>query len=204
MRVFPSSDTLEAMSKLAPGTLIAAPPLGDPNFDRSVVLLASHDAEGAFGWIINGEPLISIAELLEQAGIEVEPSAKVPACLRDPVRRGGPVAVEQVWLVYPTGASLPGVGGQMEVAPGISATASREFLQKLASGLDVPGLRAFAGYAGWGGGQLESEIKAGAWLPGEPHVDLVFETESGAMWQRAYEKQGMTPMSFTTRVVGSA
>lgn len=192
------------MSKLAPGTLIAAPPLGDPNFDRSVVLLASHDAEGAFGWVINGEPLLSIGELLEQAGIDVDPNAKEPACLLDPVRKGGPVSVEQVWLVYPTQASLPDVDGQMEIAPGISATASREFLQKLASGIDVPGLRAFAGYAGWAGGQLESEIKAGAWLPGEPHVDLVFDTASEDMWQRAYEKQGTTPIAFTTRVVGSA
>jgi putative transcriptional regulator len=192
------------MSKLAPGTLIAAPPLGDPNFDRSVVLLASHDADGAFGWVINGEALISIAELLEQAGIELEPDAPRPGCLRDPVCKGGPVALEQVWLVYPTKSSLPDVGGQMEIAPGISATASREFLQKLASGLEVPGLRAFAGYAGWAGGQLEGEIKAGAWLPGPPHVDLVFDTASEDIWQRAYEKQGMTPMSFTTRVVGSA
>lgn len=192
------------MSNLAPGTLIAAPPLEDPNFDRSVVLLASHDADGAFGWVINGEPLISIAELLEQAGIELDPQAPRPACLSDLVRRGGPVAIEQVWLVYPTNAGIPDVGGQMEIAPGISATASREFLHKLASGLDVPGLRAFAGYAGWAGGQLEGEIKAGAWLPGAAHVDLVFDTASQDIWQRAYEKQGMTPMSFTTRVVGSA
>jgi putative transcriptional regulator len=92
----------------------------------------------------------------------------------------------------------------MEIAPGISATASREFLCRLASGLDVPGLRAFAGYAGWAGGQLENEIQGGAWLPGTAHVDLVFDTPSEEIWRRAYEKQGMTPMSFTTRVVGSA
>src|SRR5690606_36832902 len=121
----------------------------DPNFDHSVVILASHDAECAFGWVINGEALISIAELLEQAGIDLEPGAPRPGCLRDPVCKGGPVAVEQVWLVYPTKSSLPHVGGQMEIAPGIRVTASCEFLHQLARGIEVPGLRAFAGYAGW-------------------------------------------------------
>jgi len=192
------------MSILAPGTLIAAPPLEDPNFDRSVVLLASHDEAGAFGWVINGEPLLSIAELLEQAGIDRDPDAPMPRCLQDQVRKGGPVSVEQVWLVYPTQASLPDIDGQMEIAPGISATASRDFLKKLASGIDVPGLRAYAGYAGWAGGQLEGEIQAGAWLPGAAYADLVFDTEIDKIWQRAYEKQGIMPMNFTTRVVGSA
>ena len=92
----------------------------------------------------------------------------------------------------------------MEVAPGITATASREFLDHLARGVEVPGLRAYAGYAGWAGGQLEGEIQAGAWLPGAPHRDLVFDTVIGEIWQRAYEKQGTIPIAFTTRVVGSA
>jgi len=52
------------MSKLAPGLLLAAPPLADPNFDKSVVLLASHGDEGAFGWVLNGRPLMSLSELL--------------------------------------------------------------------------------------------------------------------------------------------
>src|SRR5690606_32514345 len=191
-------------SPLSPGMLIAAPPLGDPNFDRSVVLLASHDEHGAFGWVINGEPLISMGDLLEQAGISRDTSRPSAPCLADAVRRGGPVATEQVWLVYPTASQIPELGGQMEVAPGITATASREFLEHLAQGVDVPGLRAFAGYAGWAGGQLEGEIQAGAWLPGDPHQDLVFDTAIGEIWKRAYEKQGTTPIAFATRIVGSA
>lgn len=192
------------MSSLAPGILIAAPPLEDPNFDRSVVLLASHDNDGAFGWIINGQPLLSIAELLEQAGIERAEGAQSSRALNGPVRKGGPVATEQVWLVYPSGQMLPDIEGQMEVAPGIAATASRQFLERLAQGALVPGLRAIAGYAGWAPGQLEAEIRAGAWLPGASSDDLVFSTEMDIMWRRAYEMQGTTPIAFTTRVVGSA
>jgi putative transcriptional regulator len=192
------------MSSLAPGILIAAPPLEDPNFDRSVVLLASHDQDGAFGWIINGQPLLSVAELLEQAGIEQAQGTQSSRTLSGPVRRGGPVAIEQVWLVYPSQQMIPDIDGQMEVAPGITATASRQFLERLAQGASVPGLRAIAGYAGWAPGQLEAEIRAGAWLPGDSSFDLVFSTEMDLMWRRAYEMQGTTPIAFTTRVVGSA
>ena len=195
------------MSKLAPGILIAAPPMGDANFDRSVVLLASHDEDGAFGWIINGESLMTVAELLEQAGIE-GPSGvgaeQLSECLQGRVHRGGPVSQEQVWLVYPAEERIPGVSGQMEIAPGIFATASREFLERLAEGVEVHWLRAFAGYAGWAPGQLESEIQLGGWLPGDIDHNLLFEHEAVDVWRRAFELQGVSPISFTSRTVGSA
>ncbi|MGC4066750.1 MAG: YqgE/AlgH family protein [Polyangiaceae bacterium] len=60
------------MSGLAPGLIVAAPPLGDPNFERSVVLLASHGPEGAFGWIINGRELMPLSELLVRAEVTTD------------------------------------------------------------------------------------------------------------------------------------
>ncbi len=53
---------------LAPGFLIASPPLGDPNFDRAVVLLAAHDEEGALGFVVNRMSAITVGELLQQEG----------------------------------------------------------------------------------------------------------------------------------------
>ncbi len=191
------------MSELAPGILIAAPPLGDPNFDRSVVFLASHDRDGAFGWIINGNRILTVGELLSQAGFADEDGVS-RAGYDKAVSRGGPVCAEQVWMVYPTLQKIEGLQGQLEIAPGITATASRDFLELLAQGASVPGLRAFAGYAGWGPGQLEREIQHGAWLPGDITTDLLFSTETGEVWSRAYELQGMTPIAFTTRTVGEA
>lgn len=191
------------MGILAPGILIAAPPMGDPNFDRSVVLLASHDEDGAFGWVINGAPLLSMQELLEQAGLGL-PQNPFAEAMKAPVRRGGPVSTEQVWLVYPAEQRLEGVSGQMEIAPGVYATASRDFLERIQDGIDVPGLRAFAGYAGWAGGQLEGEIQAGGWLPGSVKKELLFATNTSEVWQQAFELQGATPFSFTSRTVGSA
>src|SRR5688572_6409563 len=102
------------MSVLAPGLLIAAPPLEDPNFDRSVVLLASHGKNGAFGWVINGERVMSLSELATHAGLECDPAPGVAGKIAGSggsdgrggqgysVYLGGPVGREQVWLLYRT------------------------------------------------------------------------------------------------------
>ena len=191
------------MSGLAPGILIAAPPLGDPNFDRSVVLLASHDEEGSFGWIINGPAVLTMGELFEQTGMK--PSASADRSLLDlEVCRGGPVATNQVWLIFPETAAAEQVEGQLRVAPGICATASRSLLERLAAGDDFRGVRAVAGDAGWGAGQLELEVKSGAWLPASVDSTLVFRTDTSSVWADAYALQGTTPMAFTSRTVGSA
>src|SRR6476646_3872274 len=58
-----------ASSSLAPGLLVAAPRLGDRNFDRSVVLLAAHGPDGAFGWVINGREVMTVDELLTRAEV---------------------------------------------------------------------------------------------------------------------------------------
>src|SRR3954471_22256360 len=108
-------------SVLAPGLLLSAPPLSDPNFERSVVLLSAHGPDGAFGWVLNGKPSMSFSELLVRARI-VETAPDMPGI----VRVGGPVSPEQVWLVYPSGVLPAELEGQLEVAPGIWASASRK------------------------------------------------------------------------------
>jgi putative transcriptional regulator len=190
------------MSSLAPSLLLAAPPLGDPNFDHSVVLLASHDEDGAFGWIINGREPMTVPELIERAGVE---GNTAPAHeLRGSVRVGGPVSPEQVWLIYPAEHRWEGLDGQFEVCDGIVATASRRVLEVVAASGSPEGFMALLGYAGWGPSQLENEIRSGAWLPTDVDPQLLFVTPRAELWQRAYERVGTSPMAFTTRVVGSA
>jgi putative transcriptional regulator len=186
-------------SVLAPGLLLSAPPLSDPNFERSVVLLSTHGPEGAFGWVLNGKPSMSFAELLVRARI-VDP---VPD-LAGVVRVGGPVSPEQVWLVYPSGSVPSELEGQLEVAPGIWASASRKVLESIASSRVPRGLITLMGYAGWAPWQLENEIKVGAWLPTDVNAEIVFDTPPAELWARAYQRVGASPMSFNTRTVGSA
>jgi putative transcriptional regulator len=191
--------TFGMTSALAPGLLLSAPPLADPNFERSVVLLSAHGPDGAFGWVLNGKQAMSFSELLVRAGI---PGAA--SDLTGVVRVGGPVSPEQVWLVYPSGVLPAELEGQMEVAPGIWASASRKVLEEIANSRVPRGLIALLGYAGWAPWQLENEIKVGAWLPTDVSAEIVFDTPPAELWARAYQRVGASPMSFNTRTVGSA
>ena len=186
-------------SVLAPGLLLAAPPLADPHFERSVVLLSAHGADGAFGWVLNGPESMSLSELLVRARL-VETAPEIAGV----VRVGGPVAQEQVWLLYPSGVLALDIAGQVEVAPGIMASASRKVLESIVDGQAPRGLVALIGYAGWGPGQLENEINGGSWLPTDVSADVVFETPKSELWARAYQRIGTSPLQFTTRTVGSA
>lgn len=186
-------------SVLAPGLLLAAPPLADPNFERSVVLLSLHGPDGAFGWVLNGRQSMSLPELLQRAEL-----AENAQAISGFARYGGPVSQEQVWLLYPSGVLPAELEGQTEVAPGITASASRNVLKLIAEGQVPPGLITLMGYAGWGPGQLENEIKSGTWLPTDVSAEIVFDTPPDQLWTRAYQRVGASPMSFTTRTVGLA
>ena len=184
---------------LAPGFLVAAPPLGDPNFDRSVVLLAAHGPDGAFGWVLNGRAVMTLGDLLVRADLLSEPPD-----LAGSVRVGGPVSPDQVWLVYRAEPRFEELDGQLDLGQGVIASASRKVLEAIAEGAVPESLMALVGYAGWAPGQLENEIRAGAWLPTDMDVALVFDVPREKLWQAAYERVGTTPMAFTSRTVGSA
>ena len=187
------------MGSIAPGLLVAAPPLGDPNFDRSVVLLAAHGPDGAFGWVVNGSTLMTVAELLVRADV-TDHLVDVPGS----VRAGGPVSPEQVWLIYKAEDRFDGIEGQFPVGDSIVASASRRVLEALAMGASAESLMGVAGYAGWAPSQLESEIRVGAWLPIDLDPSLVFDVPRERAWEHAYSAVGAYPMAFTTRTVGSA
>lgn len=187
------------MSCLAPGLIVAAPPLGDPNFDRSVVLLASHGPEGAFGWIVNGREIMTLSDLLASAQV-----TQTVDSLAGTVRLGGPVSADQVWLVYKVEDRFEGLDGQFTVGSHIMATASKRVLEALATGASAKSILAFAGYAGWAPSQLEDEIGQGAWLPTDLDLGVVFDVPRNQVWERAFALVGINPMSFASRTVGSA
>ncbi len=187
------------MSPLAPGLLVAAPPLADPNFDRTVVLLAQHSAEGSFGWIINGRQVMTMQELLVRAEI-----TDAPPAAPQPVRLGGPVSQEQVWLLFGGSPRLTSEGGGLEICEGVIASASRRVLEQIGEGEMPERLLGLVGYAGWGPSQLEEEIRAGAWLTTDVDAAFVFDLPASEIWTRAYERLGMHPGAFAGRVIGSA
>ena len=197
---------MQDSSSLAPGLLLAAPRLGDPNFERSVVLLGQHDEEGALGWVLNGRALATVSDLLRDA--ELIPSGVVlpsRAEYRTAVRVGGPVSPGSAWLLFRLGEgeSVPeetlSLGGQNAI------TSSREIIESVARGDGPPEFRLILGYAGWGPMQLEGEIQQGAWLPARVDLDLLFELDPDDLWDAAYHLAvGASPMAFNSPSKGSA
>jgi putative transcriptional regulator len=194
-------------SSLAPGFIIASPPLGDPNFDRTVVLLAIHGEGGALGFVVNRTAPLTLGELLSFAGYGGDKTSDL-----SPVYVGGPVQPSSGWIL---GLDLE-VGGAAEVIPigeRLQITSSRDAFDALAR--DVHGRSAgeadpkkrlvMLGYSGWAPGQLEGEIAAGAWLPVPLDEGILFDVAVDKRWERAYGLLGLTPaVGMSMRTVGSA
>ena len=158
---------------------MAAPHLDDdPNFRRAVVLVLEHADEGALGIVLNHPMEVRAAEALP------EPLASAVS-EGSPVFRGGPVQPGTVIVLAefhdPTAA-----GGIMFGSVGILDPESVE-------GGHPPAMaraRAFGGYAGWGGGQLESEIQQDAWIDAEPLASDVFTDDPAALWSTVLGRAG--------------
>lgn len=171
----PSPDDLQA-GRL----LVATPSMVDPNFDHTVVLLLDTDENGALGVVLNRPSRVPVAEVLP-GWIDVLTGPDV-------LFQGGPVGTDSALAV----AQVAAEGGEEPVG------FRRLFGETGIVDLDTPveimapaltSMRVFAGYAGWGTGQLEAEIEEGSWyvVPLEPS-DL-FGTDPEALWTRVLRRQ---------------
>ncbi len=167
--VFPSAPCRAA--DLAPGKfLIAARNLGDPNFQESVVLLTHYGEKGALGLIINRPTTITVTRLL-------------PAFKGDNhVYFGGPVQLNGVMALQP-GQS----GEAQKILPGVYLLVGSDAVEK-AAGSSRQHMRIFAGYSGWGPGQLEREIQLGGWHLVAGDHRMVFDQEPESVWRRLIRK----------------
>ena len=193
-------------SRLAPGLLLAAPRLGDPNFVRSVVLLAQHDPDGALGWVLNGKALLPVHKLLVDADL-VPPGVSLPetGSFEAQVRVGGPVMPGSAWIVYEREATLLEFDAEHDLGGGYAATGARSAIEAIARGEGPKRFRIMLGYAGWGASQLEGEIRAGAWLPADVVAALLLSEDTDTLWDAAYQSSvGTSPMAFVGATRGSA
>jgi putative transcriptional regulator len=157
------------MDSVAGKLLVAAADLTDPNFARTVVLVVDHDDEGAFGLVLNRAAAIRLDAAWEQW-------MKEPCAIDAPVMIGGPVSGPPVALH--TDEAL----ADQDVVPGVYFARSIDLLLMLVADEAEP-LRVFAGYAGWGPGQLESEIEGGSWGVTAATHGLIFGDEA-TLWDR--------------------
>ena len=158
--------------------LIASPYLSDPNFLRSVVLIVTHDQEGAFGLSLNRPTDRRLSELLELS----MPAGKVRE--DDQIYEGGPVEGPLLALHDSVGLGAP-VGTE---STDVWLTGEEDHLRLLLSRVDIK-VRFVAHYSGWGPGQLETELRSGGWLIGPADADTVFE-DPDKVWESAVGRCG--------------
>ena len=190
---------MKLSDELAPGLLLAAPRLADPNFEKTVVLLGRCDGEGALGWVINGRELAPVHELLvaselfpAETPLPKGPNFSRVACV------GGPVAPATGWLMYRR-LSVP-LPGELALHEDLAVTGEAGAFTVLVEGGGPAEFRLVLGCAGWAPGQLENEISEGAWLPAALEPDLLFETSAERIWDEAYRRAiGAAPAAFTSR-----
>jgi putative transcriptional regulator len=193
-----------SLHALEPGLLLAAPRLGDPNFEGMVVLLGTHDAGGSIGWTVNGAEVAGAAEVVRATGL-VSAEERLPPLFEQPAFSGGPVSPESVWLLYRRAPGDEPLKGSVLIGPSIAVTSSLDALRLLLGGGGPRVVRILLGYAGWGASQLEDEVAGGAWLPAEADAGLLFDGPSATLWQRAYARTiGTIPVAFVGTTRGSA
>jgi putative transcriptional regulator len=158
--------------------LVASPAIGDPNFDHTVVLLLDHDPDGALGVVLNRPSDLAADEVLPGwSDLTTRPGV---------VFSGGPVEQE----------GIIGLGRRREAAgsgPFQVTVGSIGVVDLSVEPVDVvgtvDGIRLFAGYAGWGEGQLESELVQGGWWLIDADPDDLLTDEPDALWSRVMKRQ---------------
>jgi putative transcriptional regulator len=167
--------------------LIAMPGITDPRFERAVILVCAHDAEHAMGLAVN-RPVegLNVPDLLER--LDIKSQIMAPP---DLVLMGGPVERERGFVLHTNdycGENSLDIGG------GLALTVTRDVLEAMAQASGHPRRALLAlGYAGWGAGQLENEIKANVWLSCDPDEGLIFDDGHAGKWTRALGKLGVDP-----------
>ncbi len=168
---------MDASQSLANHFLIAMPALADPNFVRTVTYICEHSEDGAMGIVINRPMELDLATVLDQLDMTMEaPGGETP------VFQGGPVQTERGFVLH---RPLGDWEATLEVTDDIGLTASRDILAAIARGEGPERFLVALGYAGWGAGQLESELAQNAWLSGPADPTILFDTPPTERWARA-------------------
>jgi putative transcriptional regulator len=157
--------------------LVAGPALVDPNFRRTVVLLGEHGDEGAMGVVLNRVSSALVDEAVPPIARLTEPGA--------PVYLGGPVQPQAVVVL----ADFADVE-QAEVVVVDSIGFLPGEIEDAGDVGELLDIRVFAGYAGWGPGQLEDELAEGAWIVVPARATDVFTSSPDTLWADVLRREG--------------
>jgi putative transcriptional regulator len=172
--------------------LMAMPGLADPNFYQSVTCLSEHNPKGAMGIMltrvhptVNGKRIFAELHIPTAAGAE-----------NIPVHIGGPVHMNEIFVLHVAPFTWE---GSMMVNGELALSNSRDILEAIALGSGPQAYIIALGCAGWGPGQLESEIHSNAWINGPYSESIAFKIEVERRWELALQGIGIDPVSLSAK-----
>ena len=179
------------MEKEYPGTLkgqflLSMPSLLDPNFHQTVTCMCEHNSEGAMGLVVNRvHEALTAKDIFEELKIDYAEAAE-----SIPVHMGGPVHITELFVLH-------GPPFDWEACLKITATLAmsntKDIIESIALGKGPGSFIITLGCAGWGPGQLETEIKENAWLTYPIFEENIFTIPVDARWEEAVKKMGINP-----------
>lgn len=177
------SDMASAASDLTPVLLVSMPQMLDPNFARTVVLLAEYGRHGAFGLVVNRRMVEPAHEVI---------TADPPLAIRKDVHLyvGGPVEPNRAWVLT-RHRELD--GDALAITDNVYLSAAPALIRHTLQSSPDPQVRIVIGYSGWAPGQLDDELAESAWLMAPVETDLLFDTPVDQMWETAIRRLGAEP-----------
>ncbi|MFP6761381.1 MAG: YqgE/AlgH family protein [Rhodospirillales bacterium] len=180
------SDISQDGSYVTGQLLIAMPGMRDERFAKSVIYMCAHSEEGAMGLVLNQRlDSLTFAELISQLELDEKHLSKDV-----PVHFGGPVESGRGFVLHTSDYQQDAT---LEVVNGVALTATVEILKAIAQGKGPQKSLLALGYAGWGPGQLDMEIRANGWLQVPSDSEIIFDIEPDTKWERAIQRLGIDP-----------
>jgi len=164
--------------------LLAMPGMGDPRFERAVIFVCTHNADGAMGLIVNKAiENLTFEQLLDQLDIDITaPISDVP------IHAGGPVETGRGFVLHSADYVQ---NSTLITSETMALTATVDVLKAVATGRGPERHLLALGYAGWGAGQLEEEMQQNGWLLADADDEVIFHTNLEDKWPRAMSMIGV-------------
>jgi putative transcriptional regulator len=187
--------------------LVAMPEMGDTYFNKTVTYICEHNEEGAMGLIINLPVKLTLIDLLAQLDSEedintIDENSRFQADeyknkLQQMVLSGGPVAKQRGFVLHST---QDGWSSSLSLSDDIMITTSKDILLALGTDKAPDKFMVTLGYAGWGPGQLEQELKENSWLTTPANTEIIFDTPVEQRWKKSTEKMGIDLAHLSTDI----
>lgn len=179
--------------------LVATSELNGSFFERAVIYIANQSEDGAMGFVIN-QPMkkVGFQDIARSMGIE-EMLAQTRA---EPiVYRGGPVENTRGFVIHSADYRLKNT---IDIGPNVALSAQADIVTDIARGHGPRQLNFCLGYAGWGAGQLETELHTNSWLVVPADATLLFQTPAEKRYEEATRRLGLDALNFSAEVTGLA